>query len=422
MKTARVATLILAALLLAVPVTAQESSSILATHYQPGNVAFSLGAGAGFGGGFGATLYPGAEIIVAKVRPAGLFSLDFGLGAKGALSVWRSSFSDVGYYSIGVTPLVSAHLGLRGFAGSELAEYLDRIDLFTSFGLGYQLVVPTGTTAGDATGGLAFANFSGVNYFLTDSIALTVSSNYLSSGSTLGAFSAGIGVVFKIGPAEELGERVSLSIPDLSRLTGEAMYINFASLYWASVSLGGYLPNDETFDVGDGIRFRHRYRSADGQETDEIEFTRALLSQDGDGSRWWRYEFVIDEETLGFEARVNADSEITLMRYLDPGTDEVITYEPEDGDLWRSFEEGDFLTAEELDELRTGTERITVPAGTFRTERIETSEDEYAFTWWLSDEVPGRVVRFQGTSDEAEGTDGELLEVLRGVTSPWGAP
>lgn len=422
MKSTRLAALVLAVLLLAVSVPAQETTSILATHYQPGNVAFSLGAGAGFGGGFGATLYPGAEIIVAKVRPAGLFSLDFGLGAKGALSIWRSSFDDVGYASIGATPLVSAHFGLRGFAGSELAEYLDRIDLFTSFGLGYRLVVPTGSTTADATGGLAFANFSGVNYFLTDSIALTVSSNYLSGANVFGAFSAGIGVVFKIGPAEELGERVSLSIPDLSRLTGEAMYLNFASLYWASVSLGGYLPNDDTFDVGDGIRFRHRYRTADGEETDEIEFTRALLSRAGDGSGWWRYEFEIDDETLGFEALVNADSRITLMRYLDPGTEDVITYEPEDGDLWRSFEEGDFLTADELDELRTGTERVTVPAGTFRAERIEGSEEGYTFVWWLTDEVPGRVVRFEGSSDEAEGTEGELLEVLRGVTSPWGAP
>ncbi|MFW5814791.1 MAG: hypothetical protein ACOCWX_05025 [Spirochaetota bacterium] len=410
--------------LLASTAFGQSGAPRLATHYQPGNVAFSLGAGFGFGGrGVGVSLYPGAEFIVAKIRPADVLSIDFGAGARGGFT-FRSygTTPAAGYIALGGAPFVSAHMGLRGFTGNEVAEYLDRIDIYTAFGLGYLAYVPTGA-AGAIDGGLAFANFSGVNYFLTDSFAVSLGTNYLTSWASGvgGAFSTGVGVMIKIGPAEEVGERIDIGVPNLSRMSGDLMYTNFAALYWASVALGGYLPGDETFDEGDGIRFHHRYRSVEDGDIDEIEFSRALLDADGEGSQWWRIEFFFEEDDLAFEVRVRDDGGIELMRYVDPSTEEVTTYTPTDPYLWRSHDDV-MWTEEELRDYRVGSEEVTVPAGTFTTERIEATEDEFSYTWWMAENVPGRVVRFAGTAQDGSDVSGELLEILRDVTSPWGSP
>jgi hypothetical protein len=402
---------------------AQSGAPRLATHYQPGNVAFSLGAGLGFGGGdFGVSLYPGAEIIVAKIRPADVFSIDFGAGARGAFTFrsYRTRPAS-GYVALGGAPFVSAHMGLRGFTGNEVAEYLDRIDIYTSLGLGYLAYLPTGT-ARQIDGGLAFANFSGVNYFITDNLAVSLGTNYLTSwaNGVRGDFTAGIGVVVKFGPGEDVGERIDIGMPDLSGLSGDLMYTQFAALYWASVALGGYLPGDDTFDEGDGIRFYHRYRSVEDGDVEEIEFTRALIDADADGAQWWRVVFFFEDDDLAFEVRVNDERGIELMRYIDPATEDVTTYAPDDPYLWTSYD--DLWTAEELDERRVGFERVTVTAGTFDAERIEATEEEYRYTWWMNEDVPGRVVKFEGTTEEGTSVSGELLEIMTDVTSPWGSP
>ncbi|MFW5742384.1 MAG: hypothetical protein ACOC2D_03840 [Spirochaetota bacterium] len=409
--------------ILSIGAVAQSGVPRLATHYQPGNVAFSLGAGLTFGGGgLGVSLYPGTEIIVAKIRPADVFSLDFGAGARGAFTFhsYRTSPAS-GYVALGGAPFVSAHMGLRGFTGNEVAEYLDRIDIYTSLGLGYLAYRTTGAARyGD--GGLAFANFSGVNYFITDNLAVSLGTNYLGgwTSGVSGDFSAGIGVVVKFGPGEEVGERIDIGMPDLSGLSGDLMYTHFAALYWASVALGGYLPGDDTFNEGDGIRFYHRYRSVEDDEVEEIEFTRALIDADADGAQWWRIVFFFEEDDLAFEVRVNDDRGIELMRYIDPETEDVTTYTPDDPYLWTSYD--DLWTEEELEERRVGSERVTVTAGTFDTERIEADDEEYRYTWWMNEDVPGRVVKFEGTAEERTSVSGELLEILTDVTSPWGSP
>jgi len=428
MKRRTLLVLVLAFVLAVAVLPAQVSAPWFGTHYQPGNVAFSLGAGLGFGGGFGISLYPGAEIIFAKVRPADVFSIDFGAGVKGAFSSWTYGVSpSYGFMTLGAAPFVSAHFGLRGFSGGELANYLERLDFFTAFGLGYQTFIPTGSwgSIAEPTGGLAFANFSGLNYFLTESIAITVNTNYFygwNSSVSAGAFSTGIGVVFKIGPAEEIGERAVFEIPDVDAMTGNLMYANFAALYWTSVALGGYMPSDDTFEVGDGIRVWHRYWSDDEDDVEEIEFTRALLHENADGAKWWRFEFFVDDEELPFEALVNSENEIEIMRFIDPATDEVGSFVPRDTSIWNAYEEEEFWSSEELSDMQVGTERVRVPAGTFQTERYESSEDEYTYTWWLSDEVPGRVVKFEGVSQQTENVSSELLEVNSGVTTPWSIP
>lgn len=415
MKRTRILVITLALLLVAAVAPAQTVLPWFGTQYQPGNTAFSVTAAPTFDGGLGVAAYPAAEYIFAKVRPANLFSVDFGVGARGVFSAYASS--TLGYLTVGGAPVLSIHGGLRGFEGSGVATYLDRLDFFSAFGLGFQLAITESTAAGAPGTGLVWMNASGLNYFFTDSLGISLSSNYVSgfTGGYAGSFGAGIGVIFKLGPAEEVGDRIA--IPDVPTMTGDIMYANFSALYWASIALGGYLPSDETFEVGDGIRFWHRYESAEDDDINEMEFTRALLHE-SDDSQWWRLEFLVDDEDLAFEALIADDGAVERIQYLDPGTEEVVTHTPSDEYLWQDYQD-EMWTEEELEEFRVGSERVTVPAGTFRTDRLETTQDGASYTWWISDEVPGRVVKFEGTTEDDERVSGELREIYTDYTSPW---
>jgi len=67
-------------------------------------------------------------------------------------------------------------------------------------------------------------------------------------------------------------------------------------------------------------------------------------------------------------------------------------------------------------DVRRSSERISVPAGTFDTERIDVTGtddgtgDRVDVTWWRVPTVPGETVQFRFRDDEDGHYDGELME------------
>ena len=382
------------------------------THYQPGNTSFSLEGGVDFGTAVSLAAVPSAELIVTKFRPFDLFSIDVGLAARG-IAAFR--FAEAGTtITVGGAPLAMFHAGVRELEGSY-GTVLNMIDFYTGFGLGYLVALGAG-----GGGSLAWANANGVNIFLSDSLALRVGTSYFSPFSGgLGAFSTNVGVTFKVGPAEEIGESLTFAVPDLEGMSGEVMYATFSSFYALAAISGGYLPSDDTFEVGDGTVIRQVF--VDGNDQQTILLFRALL-HDGAESEWWRYEFEVDEEAFAFEAEIDADGEILMIRYEDQATGDVVLYEPADPSRFQTFRDLETIRSEEeMESLIVGQERISVEAGSFQTDRVEATEEGSSFTWWLSGDVPGRVVQFEGESADGEAFFGELIEVVRGYASPWGA-
>jgi hypothetical protein len=72
--------------------------------------------------------------------------------------------------------------------------------------------------------------------------------------------------------------------------------------------------------------------------------------------------------------------------------------------------------------MSEGSERVRVPAGSYRAERVVAQEEPYEFTWWYTDEVPGLLVKLEAREDGDLVVEGELEEVLSGVTTPWEEP
>ncbi|MCK4515290.1 MAG: hypothetical protein KAU31_08535 [Spirochaetaceae bacterium] len=400
----------------------QESTGWWGSYYMPGNTAFSADVGLGFNNGLALDLSPGAEVIVAKFRPGDLFAIDLGVGAKGLVSFWRSSAAQThGYLAFGGGPFVGAHFGFRGLDFS-FSEYLERLDVFTAIGLNYLVYGPTGNWTGftQPSSGLKFATYGGFNYFLTDNIAVSLSGSYWQDWS-----STTVGVMLKLGPKEELGERADFGVLDDVRLTAESFggdmaYLQFSALYWAILGFGGYVADDESFAEGDGIRWWMSF--PDDNDTDEIEYTRALLRINSDGSKWWRAEFESEGDLSEFEYLVDKSGGLVMLRYEDPETNEVVSYEPSDPDAWWGGYSASVKDREDLDALSEGTERVRVPAGTFTADKVVAGEPPYQYMWWYTDEVPGLLVKLEVHEDDILIVEGELRDVLSGVTTPWDEP
>ncbi|TVQ24707.1 MAG: hypothetical protein EA382_08205, partial [Spirochaetaceae bacterium] len=416
---ARKALVTLAVLLLLIVVagttTADDQLPVVGSYYMPGNIALSLSGQVTLHNGFGIRVLPGFEYMFTKVRPADAFALDFGAGVRGLAGFHRYSSFDLGYTIFAVAPMITAHIGFRGL-GFVGAEFLEPLDVFAGIGPGYSIVSPTGDWGGLASprSGLGIASVSGFNYFVTDSIAVSLSASYFGTfgSSYTGAWGTGIGVVFRLGPMEELGVRERVVVPRATGpvFGGAIMYNMFVALYWSTTWMSGFWYDDDTFAEGQGIRMVQRYR--DRRDSGEIEHTRALLRINADGTKWWRFVFD-DEEPIAFEALVDSELRLLKIRYLDPGSDRVVEYTPDDPRVWRRTAEA--TAGSEVEPVRVGAERITVAAGTFDTERYHYRDDDIDFTWWISDRVPGRIVRYKGQTPDADEMTGELLEILSGV-------
>ena len=390
----------------------------------PGNVAISVEAGLYLGAGLGFDLTAGGEFILTKFRPGDLFALDLGAGARGLASFYRSIGGTYGYTAFGASPFLALHMGFRGF-DFEFAEYLEPLDVFTALGLGYMGYSTRGTwTDSEPGGGLAFHSFNGFNYFITDRIAVSLVYSYWANWNYINLNTVSIGARLRLGPKEELVARrrtVLDEIPEtMDAMTGNLAYAQFSAYYWLVLGYGGFIADDESFGEGDGVRWLMRYPDED--DVDELAYTRSLLRINSDGSKWWRIEFEVDDETAQYEYLVDLAGAIQVLRYEDPETGEVIAHEPRDPDAWWGGSRTTIRDREDLEAMSEGTERVRVPAGAYRAERVTAQEDDYEYNWWYTDEVPGLLVKLVGYEDDTVVVEGELQEVLSGVTTPWEEP
>jgi hypothetical protein len=212
---------------------------------------------------------------------------------------------------------------------------------------------------------------------------------------------------------------------------------------------GGYMTGYEDFSEGEGVSWKLTVSDEEGEESVTIE--RALLRKTGDGREWWFLSYSTEEDEMISEALLNEDYEIEIFRYRDPETDQIREWRPETEEEEAEAEaaaEGDAEEAEEMPDFYegswqdhvVGTERITVPAGTYTAEHVrivseyeyeadtgaeasegdaaeqeaETVSGELTYEWWISEEAPGNLVKYHWRdSTEEDEFRGELVSHRR---------
>jgi len=405
----------------AAPVTAQQDNlGWWGSYYLPGNFTAGIILGASFNQGINFDIYPNFERKMFKWRPANLFAVDFGLGLRGLVNLYTGNDLYPGHLGLGAGPYGSFHFGFRGFGklGIPGFEHLERIDVFSTFGANYQLYLGNNPP----NSGIYFSNFSGINYYISDSLALTLSSNYQQrfdaySSYYRRSFSGSIGILLRFGPKEQL---VAPPSPT---------WQYFQSVYMMSIAYSGGFYDDTTFNIGDEATISYIYTDGHDGRTMETTVVRALLHRSADGKRsWWRLTMDNPElrknghiYPLDFEVLVSDVHDIIQIRYMDVNTRKLQVFNPDDPSAWRRDIDFNQWGDQKIAEYFQRSETIQVAAGTFQADvYLAEDVDGQKITLWLSNEVPGRLVKVEALAIATQlSIQGELQQIRRGVSSPW---
>ncbi|GAB6091430.1 hypothetical protein [Spirochaeta dissipatitropha] len=405
--------------LLTVPLSAESiEPGWWGSYYTPGNVSAGLLTAADFNYGLSLDVYPNVEFKFYKWRPGNFFAVDFGAGLRGAVNLYTGDNFYPGYFGLGLGPYVSWHLGFRGLRnlGIEALEYLEPLDLFSTVGLSFHMFSgdnPPGS-------GLSFSGISGMNYFLTDNLAVTAFTSVAGiSGLHTRRLRGGIGLLLKWGPKERLGDA-----PDIAFGFGEPLYMYFQAYYMMAIGLSGPFFDDVSFQPGDETELMYRIT----EDGDAVEFTiiRTLLERNAAGTEsWWRVQFIHPDMEKDrdwpdvFELLTNASHDILKVRYIDPNNQRLSEYVPDDPARWRRNLDFSSYDPEAMEDYFVRTDSVTVPAGTFTTDLYRYTDGEYDVEYWISSDVPGLLVQIDGTYRDGDELFGQLQEIRRGVVSPW---
>ncbi len=230
----------------------------------------------------------------------------------------------------------------------------------------------------------------------------------LTGGLLTGCFSASSVVDEGLDSAadaagEQVGKALGAEIVRAADLPppGSARYNQFMVqqaqiMFTYAFSASGVWPAPAQYEPGEWATYQ--IQTAEGETAlDTLE--RAFLTTTDDGNEWWRVRGVQDGEAWLYEALLDPDQEEVLrMRAQDP-EGEVGEVPVTEETVYRPPQR---LTEESVEGATVGTEQVNTPAGTFTARRVEYSGTPSAstVTWFLSDEVPGHVVRYRASRND----------------------
>lgn len=195
----------------------------------------------------------------------------------------------------------------------------------------------------------------------------------------------------RVGEAvgERLGQMLVASFPDSWTPRWTSAYVNY--MFGVAFHSGGYaVAGEDAYEPGEWTR----WRMVDAGETTPTLIERAFLARTDDDGEWWRVKYANtdDDEEIVLEGLFSADrSELLRLRGKFPG-EEAREMPVEEGTF--SYAEPTRLTEESLEGATVGSESVTVPAGTFEARHVRYGQTAATLEWWLTDEVPGGLVRY----------------------------
>ena len=212
-----------------------------------------------------------------------------------------------------------------------------------------------------------------------------------------------------------------------------------ALVYSQAFFAGGYVQGYEDFSEGEGVVWK--ITAEDGEnaaDSDSLEIERALLKRTSDGNAWWllRYKDEDGEEMVS-ESLMNEDYEMLIFRYRDPETQKIREWKPESSEQEAEEETAEVEEVEaayfrdDYSDYIVGTVRVRVPAGTYTAEHVrivdtytieeengESETYEVRYEWWIDEDVPGDLVKYEWTNTTEDSVlRGELLQHQKGYST-----
>ncbi len=144
-----------------------------------------------------------------------------------------------------------------------------------------------------------------------------------------------------------------------------------------------------------------QFELVQSDDDSRIVLERALLTQLDNGNQWWRVAWSEGEESWIYEGLISA-SENALLRLRAQDADGNQGEVPVSGQT--IYMEPAELSRESIDGATVGVESISTPAGTFSVDHVRymPATGEGTLDWWLTNQVPGGVAKYQ-LSDADDG-------------------
>jgi len=163
-----------------------------------------------------------------------------------------------------------------------------------------------------------------------------------------------------------------------------------------SFSAGGLWIGKTDYKPGEWTRFEWK-----AEDESPVTLERAFLKKLDSEKEWWRVSWSDEEDTWIYEALLSKEEGSLLrLRARDadgnegevPVTGEIVYIPPAE------------VTEESIKGATVGHENLKTPVGTFSTDHIVymTATNEGKIEWWITDEVPGGVVKYLFTDDEGK--------------------
>lgn len=215
-------------------------------------------------------------------------------------------------------------------------------------------------------------------------------------------------------------------------MSGYTSMMLYQLAYTQAFHVGGFGIHPDYFAEGEGTVWR--IETGDDNEMNSYTAERALLKRDEDGSSWWYLNYQPDgDEALEYEIKMNRNLEPLEMYMRNVNTGEIDhhifdTVTAEGEDAWESEreleEEGyqtDYYFLQEWEEYRRGTESVRISGRSYQSDVLaytasDSENNEHVdFTWWVSEDAPGYLVKYEFTDRESSGrASGQMIEHKRG--------
>lgn len=235
------------------------------------------------------------------------------------------------------------------------------------------------------------------------------------------------GVTRAVGNAIE--SEVERSVTNILANYSDEMLYELA--YTQAFMVGGYTAEMEDFTEGEGTTWQINVDEEGQMSSFQIE--RALLKRNEDGSSWWYFRYQPDEDAaIEYEMKLTGSLNPLEMYVKDPETGEVehrvfTTREQQQGSPESAEENLDEegwnverYRIDDWEEYRDGQEVLTIGEQTFDATILfyegteEQGDKGVAVRWWLADDAPGELLKYEMT-DENEGSraSGEMINLKR---------
>lgn len=216
-----------------------------------------------------------------------------------------------------------------------------------------------------------------------------------------------------------------------SMLAGYSSAMLYQLAYTQAFLVGGYGIGMEDFEEGQGSTWR--IEAGDNENRSSFTTERALLKKESDGSSWWylRYE-PEDQDAIEYEIKMSRSMSPMEMYMKHPETGEVDHHVFDDGsrdfdEEMSELEEDGFHTAyynlDDWEEYREGTENIRIGGNSFLATILfyqgteEEGDEDIEMRWWVTEDVPGQLVRYEmKDKKDGGGAFGEMTDLRDGYT------